>query len=225
MSKTLQLSLIIFVITLATLGLAFQDELKNNLWTGLAFLLLSINAAYVVYSTKAVRNQVSEESSAGGVGVIGSVAVFSLILSGLAVISALNDWRTGTIILCFGAVAVLLGGQYLIRFSQDHLNVIATAKGYSSSHAKWESSLETLSALCKDQASRNLITSVREKCRYLARDGSDGAPENDKIYVMIEAIEASVLKSEYSEIASQCDQLANLLSARENSLRRQRSKI
>lgn len=225
MSRSLQLALIAVVLAFAPLVILFEDNFINDVSSTISFVVFALAVGYFVYSNRLIRDQSSETAAAGTPGVVGFFAVVVLLCAAAAVFASLKGAHGTSIVLSLVTLALFIGAQFVGSFSTGHLDRMDAVRAQRSGHARWGDRLNSLAALCRDNAGQQALRQLQEKCRYLARDAADSVAENARIDEAIGHLEAAVSGGNAGDIQYHCDTLARLFSAREDALRRGRSKI
>lgn len=225
MSRTLQLTLIAILLALAPLVILYEDNFLHDISSTVSFVVFALSVGYLVYSTKVMRSQDTETSTAGLPGVIGFFSVAVLVCSIAAVIASLNGSHGLSLVLSLVSAGVFIGAQFAGGFTSRHLDEIEVVRSQRSAHGRWGDRLALLASRCGEPSGTQALRQLQEKARFLARDSAEPPSENGQIDSLMQDLEAAVASSDTIAVNRCCQTMAQLFDSREISLKRQRSKV
>lgn len=225
MSRTLQLTVIAFVLALAPLVILYEDTFLHELSATISFIVFALSAGYLVYSTKVMLNQDSETSEIGLPGVVGLFSLLILGCSIAAVVASVNGSHGLSVVLSLLAVGIFIVAQFAGGFTSEYLDKVDGMRAQRSGHGRWSDRLGMLAPRCSDAAGSQALRRLQERCRFLARDSAELPAENAQIESLMGELASAVAESDAIAIKRGCEGLEQLFDSREASLKRQRSKI
>jgi len=225
MSRTLQLTLIALLLALAPLLILYEDNFLHDLSSSVSFVVFALSVGYLIYSTKVMRSQASETSTAGLPGVVGIFSVAVLCCAVAAVMFSLNGSHGLSLAFSLGAVGIFIGAQFVGGFTAQHLDEMDIVRGRRSAHGQWGDRLAAMTPRCSDPSSAQSLRSLHEKCRFLARDPAEPPVENEQIDSLMEELESAVGSSNLNAVKSCCERIGQLFDSRDVSLKRHRARI